>query len=99
MADDSTARVTIKNISVFEIKNAREYKGTIFFTIYGGGLYISGCRIAKGKNGEFISWPQQKGKDDKYYTIARLYMSEEAESNLIAKVKTEANAGKNVFYD
>lgn len=93
MAEASTERVRIKNVKPFDVSNVRQYKDTIFFTLSGGGLYISGCRIVKGSKGDFISWPQQKGKDGKYYTIARLYLSDEAESNLIARVGNELGSG------
>ncbi len=37
----------------------------------GEELLLKGLRIVEGKNGLFISMPQQKGKDNKWYDTVR----------------------------
>ena len=36
-----------------------------------GTILIKGCRVVEGNNGLFVSMPQQKGKDDKWYGIVQ----------------------------
>lgn len=33
------------------------------------GLVVEGLRVVDGKNGRFVSYPREKGKDEKYYDI------------------------------
>lgn len=59
----------MKNIKV---ENANKYIGdnkneTIFIDIEVNEVKIYGCRLATGKNGDFIAFPSQKAKNDKYY--------------------------------
>ncbi len=35
-------------------------------------IIVKGCRIVDGSNGLFVSLPQSKGKDDKYYPIVMI---------------------------
>lgn len=35
-----------------------------------GDIVISGMKVLEGEKGEFVSMPNRKGKDDKYYDIA-----------------------------
>lgn len=43
------------------------------FSLNWFGAVIHGCRIVKGANGPFISWPSFRGKDDKYIKRAYVY--------------------------
>lgn len=40
-----------------------------FININYHGLIIKGLRIIDGRNGKFVSYPREKGKDDKWYDI------------------------------
>ena len=72
----------IQNIRNFEDKNV------CFFNLYVksviGNVAIYGCKIVSGKNGDFISWPNQKGSDDKYYDVANIRLND-GEADAIIK--------------
>lgn len=48
-------------------------------------LEIKGCRLAKGKDGEFVSPPSTKGNNDKYWNHA--YFSKEFAEVILKKAK------------
>jgi DNA-binding cell septation regulator SpoVG len=48
-------------------------------------LVIKGCRIANGKNGEFVSWPATKS-NDKWWN--HVYASEAFAATVLEKYKT-----------
>jgi stage V sporulation protein G len=39
---------------------------------FNGNVTVKGCKVVEGKNGLFLSMPQSKGKDEKYYPIVIL---------------------------
>ena len=52
-------------VKVYPVENAGNLLATASVEIE--GIVIKGFKIVGGKNGEFVSWPSQKGKDGKYY--------------------------------
>jgi len=48
-------------------------------------LVIKGCKIMTGKNGEFVTGPSTKGKDDRYWN--HTYMSKEFAEVVLEKAK------------
>ena len=48
-------------------------------------LEVKGCRIANGKNGEFVSWPSTKKDDGKYWNHA--YASEAFNEHVLKLAK------------
>lgn len=48
-------------------------------------LEVKGCRIANGKNGEFVSWPSTKKDDGKYWNHA--YASEKFAAHVLELAK------------
>lgn len=47
------------------------------------------CKVINGKSGAFVSWPQQKGNDDKYYQDAGPIIGTEEETKWDIKNKFE----------
>lgn len=82
-------RETIKLTSVsIPEKNVRKISnGTIFFTLGINGVTIYNCKIVDGKNGKFISFPQTKGKDDKYYSIVYVALADSDQKKIVDKVE------------
>lgn len=73
------------NMRVIESFNSR-----IFFTLILNGVKIYDCSIATAKNGhKFISWPQRKGKDGKYYNTAYARIADDLQKKLIEKIEME----------
>lgn len=63
-----------KNIKVesFEIRRAYEFKnGNVSFDMELNGIKFYSATVVKGKNGDFISWPQRRVDEDyfSYYWI------------------------------
>jgi DNA-binding cell septation regulator SpoVG len=58
----------------------------------GDFLAIKGCRIASGKNGDFVSWPSKKMDDGKYFNYA---WASEAFANAVLDKAEESMPRKN----
>lgn len=78
-----------KNIDVrsMEVKSIREYNGTTFFTLVLNGVSINGCRIASGKDSDFVAFPSYKAKDGKYYNHCYARLSEEDTDKIIKEIE------------
>lgn len=75
------------SIEGMEIKNVRELSDTVVaFSLCGNGLGLYNLRVVDGSKGSFISTPQSKGSDGKYYAQYALYLSEADEDKLIEAV-------------
>lgn len=79
---------------------AREYEvlrvhmfpnGHIIFDLELNGVRIYGCRVVEGKNGDFISFPQRKGFDGKYYSIAWANLSPDDQASILRTVERKLN--------
>lgn len=46
---------------------------------------VKGCRIVQGRNGEFVSWPAEKGGDGKWYS--HCYASEPFATHVLTLAK------------
>ena len=56
------------NVSIdAKVTRANQVNDTVFFDVVINGVTIYGCKVIEGKNGDFISFPSHKGKDDKFY--------------------------------
>jgi len=61
-------RTAMKIIRLNKLQNTTSGKTVAFFDIQTSeGIIIKGFRIVNGSKGLFISAPDQKGKDGKYY--------------------------------
>lgn len=64
----------------------------VLFDLELNGVRIYGLSIVEGKNGDFISFPQRKGTDGKYYSIAWAKLSEEDANAIITEVEEKLNS-------
>ena len=82
-------------VEAFGVTRARvvEWKNgsVIFFTLDLNGVSINNCRVAEGKNGDFISLPQYRGNDGKYYSHVFFRFSPEDEAAILAEVEKQIN--------
>lgn len=77
-------------IDEFKILRAHEFdNGNTAFDIEINGIKIYGCTIMQGKNGRFISFPQRKGSDGKYYNVVWFGLSEKDSDSIIDAVDAE----------
>lgn len=87
--------VTYGTVKDFEVTRVRCVDGkngqVIFFTLTLNGVSINNCRVAEGKNGDFISLPQYKGNDGKYYSHVYFRFSPEDEGAILKYVEEELN--------
>lgn len=60
----------------------------VFFTLKLNGVYINNCKVATGKSGDFIGFPQYKGSNDKWYNVVYAPLSDE-DTELILKAVQE----------
>lgn len=70
------------------VKRAKAFNdGKIVFDMIVNDVTIYGCRLIEGKKGFFVSFPQRKGKDDKYYYIAYVSLSTADIDNIVAQIE------------
>jgi len=76
-----------------EVTRAKEIKdGTVAFDMNVNGVSISGCFYREytnkeGKEGSLISFPSEKGKDDKYYNKAWFPISKEVKASIVSQLE------------
>lgn len=78
--------VEVKNVRVVETQNNGDL---VFFTLVLNGVTIYNCRVATGKNGDFISFPQYKGSDGKYYNNVFVSLSDEDSANILENIQKQ----------
>lgn len=77
-------------IDEFKILRAFEFDdGNTAFDMEINGIKIYGCTVMSGKNGRFISFPQRKGSDRKYYNVVWFGLSEKDSDSIIDAVDAE----------
>lgn len=70
------------------VKRAKQFDdGKIAFDMIVNDVTIYGCRLIEGKKGMFVSFPQRKGNDGKYYNIAYLKLSENDVESIVAQIE------------
>ena len=70
-----------------KVTRANQVKDTVFFDVVINGVTIYGCKVFEGKNGDFISFPSHKGKDDKYYNHVYIKLTDDQTSDIIHQVE------------
>lgn len=71
---------------VYSVRRAKEFKdGGVVFDLNVDDITIYGCRIIQGKKGDFVAFPQRKGKDG-YYSHVYLALTEEETEEILEKV-------------
>lgn len=86
MADQEKTYVNIKGMKVTNVRKLGD-KGVIVFSLNGNGLGLYNLRVVPSSRGDFISTPQSKGTDGKYYAQYQVYFSTEDEARVIKAVK------------
>ena len=76
---------------IFKVEHVRDWgrNGGITFSLRIEGpitAEIYGCRIKNSRNGEFVAFPQRKGKDGQYYKHAWLQLSDDQTDEIISAV-------------
>lgn len=61
--------------------------GGVVFDMVVNGVFIYGCRVVEGKNGDFVSFPARKGSDGNYYSHAYIKLTEEDTKNIVSLVE------------
>lgn len=82
-------------VDSFVVSRVRQVNGkngeVIFFSLTLNGVSINNVRVAEGKNGDFISLPQYRGSDGKWYSTVFFRFSPEDESKILSEVETQLN--------
>ena len=77
---------------IFKVEHVRDWgrNGGISFSlrIEGGPLLVEiyGCRIINGRYGEFVVFPQRKGKDGRYYKHAYVHLTDDQTDEIVSAV-------------
>jgi len=77
----------VKSVRVVETKRG----DLVFFTLVINGVYINNCKVATGKNGDFVGWPQYKGSDDKWYNQVYVPLSDDDTKKIMELVQDAIN--------
>ncbi len=79
-------------ISSFSVIRARVLNsGSVVADLKINGIIIYGCFVVETKKGDFISLPQQKGSDGKYYSIVWAKLSKQDTEDIIAEIEKKLN--------
>lgn len=82
--------IEVRSVEVSRVRATTN--GTVFFTLALNGVTIYDCRAMEGKNGDFVAFPSEKGKDGKYYSKVYAPLSDEDNAAIIAEVEKQLNA-------
>lgn len=92
--DEEKEREYIKLDSheVLDVRVIDTQKGDmVLFTLVLNGVKVYSCRVATGKNGDFISMPQTKGSNGQYYNVVYAPLSDEDTKTILDEVQTAIN--------
>lgn len=83
---------TVDSFTVSRVRQVDGKNGTvIFFSLVLNGVYINNVRVAEGKNGDFISLPQYRGSDGKWYSTVFFRFTEDDEAQILEEVERQLN--------
>lgn len=77
----------VLDVRVIDTKNG----DMVLFTLVLNGIKVYSCRVATGKNGDFISMPQTKGGNGQYYNVVYAPLSDEDTKTILEEVQTAIN--------
>lgn len=81
------------NLDSFEVRRTSVYNDKVFCDLTINGITIYGCTVATTKDGkDFISFPQKKGKDDKYYSVVYCRLSDQDSEKILKEIEKSVNA-------
>lgn len=87
-----TEFIEISSCAVKNVRVVESEKGDFIpFTLILNGVTIYNCHVASGKNGDFISFPQTKGKNDKYYNVAYAPLSDDDTKMILDEIQAQLN--------
>lgn len=82
-------------VGSFEVSDVRvidtQRGDMVLFTLILNGVKIYSCRVATGKNGDFISMPQTKGANGQYYNVVYAPLCDQDEKEILEEVQTAIN--------
>lgn len=80
-------------ISSFRVMRVRTLdSGSVSFDMKLNGINIYGCFVVESaKYGDFISFPQRKGRDGKYYSIVWANLDKEDTTAILQEVERILN--------
>ena len=82
-----TKKEVAKNHDI-KVTRAHQFDdGGITFDMVVNDVTIYGCKVAQGKNGQFVSFPSRKGKDGKYYSHAYINLSAEDQKDIFEQIE------------
>ena len=93
MKKPASTKKEVSNLKLenFDVTRANMVGETVFFDLVINGITVYGCKVCEGKNGDFISLPSRKGKDDKYYSIVYFRLSDEDQKIILDTVEKVLN--------
>ena len=79
-------------IESFSVDRAHMFEnGGVVLDITLNGIRIYGVKVVEGKNGDFLSFPQRKGNDGKYYSIVYAKLSDQDTRDIILEAEKKLN--------
>ena len=75
------------NVERVRVVTTKDGKDLVFLSLMLNGITIHNCRIATGRNGDFVSFPQYKGSNGQYYNTVYARLSDEDTKNICALVQ------------
>lgn len=85
----SNQKSILKDYSVDHVK--MDSKDRVRFALTVNGVTVYGCNVVEGENGDFISFPSYKGKDEKYYKHAYIPLTDKEQEDILLDVEKELN--------
>lgn len=81
--------LNIENVTDLEILRVKPYNDTTtFFDARINFINIYSLKFMESDNGDWVAWPDEKGKDGKYYPKAKAFLS----SDIVEAIKTQIQA-------
>lgn len=75
--------------NVVEVSRVKQFdNGNVICDLVINGVSIYGCRVVESKKGDFIGFPQYKGKDGNYYSHAYIRLTDEEQAKAIEKIES-----------
>jgi len=69
--NEKTNEIPFCDVTSFQVDRAQVVNNSVTIDLWINGIKIYGCWVRQTKSGkDFISFPQRKGTDGKYYSIA-----------------------------
>ena len=89
----STKEIPVLKVSSFKVTRAVVLEsGSVSFDMELNGISIYGCFVAESKeNGDFISFPQRKGSNGKFYSIVWAKLSDDDSKAILQEVERIIN--------